>query len=171
MLIGIISDTHDHAKNLLKAIDVFNDKKVELVFHCGDWVAPFMPDFCKDLNCKIISVLGNNEGDAFRFIKSENENRWNIEFYKRIFVKEIDGKKLTVYHGDDPTILSALIKFGEYDAVFSGHTHVTVNEMHGKTLHVNPGTICEYVDSKIIDKPTVAIYNTETNLAEIIDIK
>ena len=81
MLIGIISDTHDHARNMLKAVRLFNEKKVELVVHCGDWVSPFMPDFCKELNCKIISVFGNNEGEHFRFLKRKEDKKWNIEFH------------------------------------------------------------------------------------------
>jgi len=36
MLIGIISDTHDNARNLLKAVELFNEKEVGLVIHCGD---------------------------------------------------------------------------------------------------------------------------------------
>ena len=38
MKIGIISDTHDAHRNVLRAIEIFNDRAVEYVFHAGDMV-------------------------------------------------------------------------------------------------------------------------------------
>ncbi|MDD4333439.1 MAG: metallophosphoesterase [Patescibacteria group bacterium] len=170
MLIGIISDTHDHARNLLKAIEIFNKKDVELVIHCGDWVSPFMPDFCKNLNCQIISVFGNNEGDKFRFLKRQQKNNWNIEFNNSCVEKKLDGKNIIAYHGDNPSILNALINSQKYDVIFFGHNHESSIEKRGNTLCVNPGTICEYSNSQIINNPTVAIYDTKINAAEIIKL-
>jgi len=171
MLIGIISDTHDNAVNLLKAVKLFNEKKVGLVIHCGDWVSPFMPDFCKDLKCKVISIFGNNEGDKYRILTRKEKNKWNIEFNDRSVELKLDGKKLIVYHGDSKPLLRSLIESGRYDAVFSGHTHIPIVKKHGKTLHVNPGSTCGIVESKITDKITVAIYDTRTNEASIISVK
>jgi len=171
MLIGIISDTHDNAVNLFKAVKLFNEKKVELVIHCGDWVSPFMPDFCKDLKCKIISIFGNNEGDKYRILTRKEKNKWNIEFHDKLMEIEIDGRKLVAYHADSKPLLKSLIKSGKYDAVFSGHTHIPLIEKKGKTLHVNPGSTCGIAESKLTNKVTVAIYDTKTNNAEIVDLK
>ena len=41
MKIGIISDSHDHHENVLRAIEIFNDQGVEYVLHGGDIVSPF----------------------------------------------------------------------------------------------------------------------------------
>ena len=170
MLIGIISDTHDNARNLLKAVELFNKKKVGLVIHCGDWVSPFMPDFCNKLRCKIISVFGNNEGDIFRFLKRHEKNKWNIEFERECIEINIDGKKIAAYHGHSKPLLQSLIKSQDYDAVFSGHNHKASVEKKGKTLHVNPGSISGVCESKLSDEITVAVYDTKTNNAEIISL-
>ena len=41
MLIGVIADTHDNMDKLKKAVDLFNERAVELVLHAGDYIAPF----------------------------------------------------------------------------------------------------------------------------------
>lgn len=171
MLIGIISDTHDHARQLLKAVEVFNAKGVELVIHCGDWVSPFMPDFCKDLNCKLISVFGNNEGDTYRFLKRNQEKKWGIEFHGKEVELEIDGKKIFACHGDSRQLTKALVASQEYDVVFTGHTHEPIIHREGKTLHINPGTVSDQVRSELEHKRTVAIYDTQSDQAELIELK
>ncbi len=171
MLIGIIADTHDNVPNLLKAIKAFNEKKVDLVLHCGDWVSPFMPDFCGDLQAKIVSVWGNNEGGIYRFLTRHQKKKWNIDFQNRSVELELDGRKIIAYHGDSKPLLKALIDCQKYDAVFSGHTHVALIAKEGKTLHVNPGSTSGLSESKIVDEITVAVYNTKTNQAGIIRLK
>lgn len=170
MLLGIISDTHDHVKNLLKAINIFNNKKVKYVIHCGDWVSPFTADFCTNINFKILSIFGNNEGDISRFYTRKIKNKLNIDFFNKCLEKTFDNKKIIAYHGDSNQLLKALIHSQKYDVVFSGHTHDAKIEKIKKTLHINPGTICEYSNSKIVDNPSIAIYNTKTNKAKIISL-
>lgn len=170
MLIGIVSDTHDNALNLIKAIKIFNENKAGLVVHCGDWVSPFMPDFCSELKCRIVSVWGNNEGDRYRFLTRQQTKKWNIDFQNTAVELEIDGKKLIAYHGDSKPLLKALVDSQKYDVVFSGHTHSPLVELKGKTLYVNPGSTSGLCESKIVNKTTVAIFDTITNKAKIIDL-
>ena len=70
MIVGIISDTHDNLAGLQKAIQIFKERKIEMLIHCGDWVSPFTLEFfdreMKDLNVPIKSVVGNNPGDTKR---------------------------------------------------------------------------------------------------------
>jgi uncharacterized protein len=66
MKVGVISDTHDQIENILKAVELLNQEKVELVVHCGDWVAPFTLKFYHALKCPIKGIFGNNDGDKFR---------------------------------------------------------------------------------------------------------
>lgn len=170
MKIGVISDTHDNVQNLKKAIDLFNKEETEFVFHCGDWVSPFMPDFCSELKCKIISVLGNNEGDIYRFLQRSKARNWNIELHNKTAELNINEIKMIVYHGDDFKLLNGLIDSQNYDVVFSGHTHKALIEKKGKTLHINPGSISGIRNSNINDIITVAIYDTIKNTAQIIKL-
>src|SRR3989339_2109171 len=134
MKIGIISDTHDNAENLLKAVKIFNKNKVNLVIHCGDWVSPFMPNFCKNLKAKVISIFGNNEDYKYGFLTKQKEKGWNIEFYNTHVELDVGGRKVIVYHGDAKPLTKALIDSQNYDAVFTGDTHSPLIERKGKTL-------------------------------------
>jgi hypothetical protein len=64
-----MSDTHDRLENVAIAIDIFKQKQVDMIIHCGDWVAPFTLKFFDQVSKKAgfqvptKSVFGNNEGD------------------------------------------------------------------------------------------------------------
>jgi len=174
MKIGVIADTHDRLEEVAKAIKIFQKVQVDLIIHCGDWVSPFVPQFIYTLRPRLIipikSVFGNNEGDHFRFFERKKKENWNIEFYKEVFEIEIDGKKIIVYHGSSKPITRSLIKSGLYDAVFTGHTHKLANETINGILHLNPGSPAGYCEGKITELKTVAIYNSQTNSAQIINL-
>lgn len=164
MKIGIISDTHDNVEGLKNAIREFNKKEVDLVFHCGDWVAPFMAEECKDLNCNMVGVFGNNDGDLVRLVE---KGAGKIEFSAQCAEKEIAGRSLAIYHGTSAPLLDSLLNCGKYDAIFSGHTHSAFVDQSGDTLHVNPGS----PSFPRKGFASVAIYDTESNTAEIIQLK
>ena len=89
----------------------------------------------------------------------------NLEMGFDIFdTFEIDGKKLFLTHY--PLIAKSMAKSGDFDAVFYGHNHLKNKEMVGNCLLLNPGEVGAYKTSK----PTLAIYDTKTNDAEILDI-
>ena len=173
MLIVIITDTHDNLAGIKKAIQIFKEQKIEMLIHCGDWVSPFTLEFfdkqMEGLRIPIKSVVGNNPGDIKRTMVSNSQMQNPIEWAKTVMLKfEIDGKKTVVYHGDDREILSTLIDSQKYDIIFTGHTHAVRNEVIGKTLIINPGNTCYSCEGNITDKASVAVYNSETNKAEII---
>jgi len=173
MIVGIISDTHDNLAGLQKAIQIFKERKIEMLIHCGDWVSPFTLEFfdkeMKDLNVPIKSVVGNNPGDTKRTIMSNDKMQNPIEWPKTVtLLLDLDGKKTIVYHGDDYAILDALIDSQKYDIVLTGHTHTPRNEVIGKTLVLNPGSTSYACEGKIIEKASVAIYNSQTNKAEVV---
>lgn len=173
MILGVISDTHDHLVGLHKAIKIFKERKIEMLIHCGDWVSPFTLEVfdkeMKDLPIPVKSVVGNNPGDIKRTLVSNYKMQNPIEWPKTVTLEfEIDGKKAIVYHGDDYALLGALIDCQKYDIVLTGHTHAPRNEVIGKTLVLNPGSTCYACEGKIIDKASVAIYDSQSSKAEII---
>ena len=54
---------------------------------------------------------------------------------------ELAGKRILVIHGDDGYGLRMAIKSGEYDYVFTGHTHRVRDEKVGNTRVINPGAL------------------------------
>lgn len=136
MLIGLISDTHDHVPHINKAVRLFKERKVDLVIHSGDFCSPFtIPPF-EGLPLK--AIFGNNDGD--KYLLMEKCRDINAELLGEFFEFSADGCRLAVYHGTYPPITEALRSCGNYDVVISGHTHEAVQKKMGDTLAINPGT-------------------------------
>ena len=171
MIIGIIADTHDSVENFSKTLDFLREKKIDLIIHLGDWVSPFMINVCQNLEIKIIVLFGNNDTDVSRHIGTAKKFGLKAEFIKKSGEKEIDGRKIFLCHGTKKELLQEIKESGKYDAVFSGHTHIARIEKIGKTLCINPGPVCGIVKITDIRKPTVALYDTASNSAEIMTVE
>ncbi len=162
MKIAIISDTHDNIENTEKAIEIFKQKKVSSIIHCGDFCAPFMMIILDKAEIPIDCVFGNID-DRFGTTRKADSSK-NIKLHGDIAEIEIDNKKIAVTHF--PNFADALAFTGKYDLVFHGHTHKKRDEKINNTLIVNPGTL-----AGINNPATFAIYDTETNEVEFFDLK
>ncbi|MBI2581232.1 metallophosphoesterase [Candidatus Woesearchaeota archaeon] len=167
MKIGVISDTHDQRLRILEAIDIFNREKAELVIHCGDWVSPFSAARFSALKCPIKGVFGNNDGDKDMH-RQRNGNF--IGYHDKEMEIAADGRKIFVTHGHISQLVENALKSGNYDAVFSGHTHVAHVKNEGKTLWLNPGTLVDETNEKTKGM-SIAVYDTATNTAKLIKLK
>jgi predicted phosphodiesterase len=97
MQIGIISDTHDHHRNVIRAVEIFNERGVEYVLHAGDIVAPFTAKpFAELRDAKFIAVFGNNDGEKL-FLKSTIEG-FGGEIHEYCHKGEIAGKTIYMTH-------------------------------------------------------------------------
>ena len=141
MKIGIISDTHDHHQNVLKAIEIFNTLGVEYVFHAGDMVSPFTAKaFAEVKGAKLIAVFGNCDGEK-RYLKSTIEEIGG-EHYGQIYKGQIADKRIFMTHkhsnleqGDG----------SKYDLVIYGHTHKQDIRKVEQTLIINPGEATDWI--------------------------
>lgn len=165
MLIGIISDTHDNMPQIEKAVNHLNNAGVQLVLHAGDYCAAFTLAKLKKLNCKLIGVFGNNDGDH-ELLKKRFSETPNCEAHGRFAQIEATGYKIALLHGDESELLFALIGSQSFNAVVYGHTHNKVVEQRGNTLIINPGELCGYLTGK----STLALLDTEKNKAEIVEL-
>lgn len=165
MKIGVISDTHDQGDLIRKAVAIFNEENVRWVFHCGDWVSPFVLNFFQGLKAPLRGVFGNNDGDKFRHLAFKDKWGLDLQYEERFLEVTIDGKKIAVFHGDYSGLVDALVKCSKYDAVFHGHTHQRVNEHVGKTLSLNPGSLMKETLPHI-KGASFAIYETKSHSAQ-----
>ena len=165
MLIGVISDTHDNLPMIEKAVKKLNDEKVKLVLHAGDYVSPFVIAKFKPLNCNLIGVFGNNDGDHELLRKRFSETE-NCTIRGRFAEINADGFLIALLHGDETELLNALASHGGFNAVVHGHSHANVSMNMGKTLVVNPGEVCGYLTRK----PTIALLDTVKREARIIEL-
>ncbi|HKL17694.1 MAG TPA: metallophosphoesterase [Halalkalibaculum sp.] len=136
MLIGLISDTHDHVPHIERAVKLFKERDVDLVIHSGDFCSPFTIPLFEGLPMK--AIFGNNDGDKYLLMNKCEEIGADLE--GEFFELEAGDRLIAVYHGTYEGITKALQKCGKYDAVISGHTHEMVKEKIGNTLAINPGT-------------------------------
>ncbi|MEA1871092.1 MAG: YfcE family phosphodiesterase, partial [Candidatus Bipolaricaulota bacterium] len=63
MKLGIISDTHDNMPKIARAVELFNERKVDLVLHAGDFISPITASEFTHLEAPLIGVFGNNDGE------------------------------------------------------------------------------------------------------------
>lgn len=161
MLIGLISDTHDHISHTEKAIEIFKQRKCELVLHAGDYCSPFMIPLFEGLELK--GVFGNNDGDKQLLIRKFDAI--GAEIAGDFLLTEADGIKIALYHGTVSEITSSLCESGRYDVVITGHTHEVIDETINKSRWINPGTANGF--SGIA---TVALLDTKSKHLEIVEL-
>jgi len=148
MLIGIISDTHDRLEAMAKAVSKLNELKVETVIHCGDFISPFVIRELGKLNCKLIGVFGNNDGDKYTL--TEKFSSLGFQLHDGPHAVEIDGLRFLILHGYRSPELTINIAYklaetGKYDIVAYGHTHKYDQQKIGDALVLNPGEVCGYL--------------------------
>ena len=163
MLVGLISDTHDNLQAINEAVKFFNSKKVGLVLHAGDYVAPFTYAAYRGLMCKLVGVYGNVDGD--RGLLRERFSSIGFKVESDFEELEVEGVKIALLHGVHPQIVEALALSGKYHVVVHGHTHVKRAERVGSALVVNPGEACGY----LYGVRSVALLDTATLKVEFIE--
>ncbi|MCX8014872.1 MAG: metallophosphoesterase [candidate division WOR-3 bacterium] len=158
-LIGIISDTHDNLPNIKRAVEIFNQHKVSLVLHCGDFVAPFTLLAFKELRCPLLGVFGNCDGEK-EYLLTQAKNL-NFSIYEPPYITTDLKKRILITHKP--------VTFPEdIDILIYGHTHkpeVKYQQTNSKLI-INPGEASGW----LYNNPTIAILNLSTNQVEIIDI-
>jgi putative phosphoesterase len=165
MLIGAISDTHDNLTLIEKAVKVLNDREVDLVLHAGDYVAGFVIPLLAKLNCPLIGVFGNNDGDH-ELLKKRFSETPNCTIHDRFAQVTVEGYRIALLHGHETELLTAIVESGYFDAVVHGHSHNRGIETKGKTLAVNPGELCGYLTGK----PSIAFLDTNKKEARIFNL-
>ena len=141
ILIGLLSDTHvPQRTNTVPdvVIDDFIKKKVDYVFHMGDFTSyeiykNLIDTFGKD---KVVAVRGNMDFDSTIKKSLPESIEFKIYDYNILMLHGMGGPNM---------IIKRLVKKldllnSDYDIVIFGHTHRPVNEKHNDILFFNPGT-------------------------------
>ncbi len=165
MLIGTISDTHDNLPAIQKAVTALNEQKVELVLHAGDYIAGFVIPQLAKLNCRLIGVFGNNDGDH-ELLKKRFSETSNCTLRDRFAEITLGDYRIALLHGHEAELLDSVVNSGYFNAVVHGHSHKLGIQNRGKTLVINPGEICGYLTGK----STLAVLDTDAQQAKIIEL-
>ena len=138
MKIGIISDTHGNLPVVEKAIEVFRKNKVTAIFHCGDIGSFEVLSKLASLNVPVHAVLGNVDqvSNDWKYAPTNT----GVQLHGRFASVEIGPHRIALLHSDDRMARDRAILSGEYDFVFTGHSHEFHDYEVGKTRCINPGT-------------------------------
>ena len=160
MLVGIIADSHDHIPMIQRACALFNRRAVAIVFHAGDYIAPFsLNPLNQLLTCEYWGIFGNNDGEQ-RGLQKTAANRLCAS--PAAFT--VGEWQVLVAH-DLPAPDEATAD-NRYRLIIYGHTHRPEVKRVGDTLLVNPGECGGW----LFGRSTVAIADLSALSAEIIDL-
>lgn len=160
MKIGLIADSHDNVPMIERACELFNDQGVGMVFHAGDYIAPFSLNPLNNiLQCDYQGVFGNNDGERIGLQRTA-DNRLSPSPTEFV----VGEWKVLVAH--EMPILEGVAGGGHYRLVVYGHTHNPEITKKGNTLLVNPGECGGWLNGRC----TIAIAQLDTLTAEIIDL-
>jgi putative phosphoesterase len=160
MNLGIIADTHDHVPNIRKAVRVFNREKVALVLHAGDFVAPFAVAPLANLDCSVLAVFGNNDGERLG-LAARFETLGEV--HPNLATTELADRRLAVVHY--PELAEPLARSRDFDLVVYGHTH-EIDERQEGALLVNPGEAGGWLTGRA----TVALVELSDLSVRILDL-
>jgi putative phosphoesterase len=163
MILGVMSDSHDHLGNIGKAVAAFAARKIGALIHGGDLCSPFVFRELEKLKsfCPVMyAVFGNNDGD--RVLLTE-KGRGFCTFRDGAMKLELEGRRIAVMHY--PDVAESLHRSGDFDLVIYGHSH----EAHlegGDRILLNPGSCAGY----LADKARVAAVDLDSLEVELIEL-
>ena len=158
MRIGIFSDTHDHLDHIAEAVRRFDQMGVGLVCHAGDFVSPFALRSLRDLKCRVVAVLGDNDGNPLGLSAGFTVLGRILNPPHAFTVEDL---KCLVMHRPDG--LESLVKSQDYDLIVYGHTHRAEIRREGRTTVINPGEGSGWTSGRA----TAAWFETGSREAEI----
>lgn len=170
MKIACISDSHDHMDHILKAVSIINERNIDVLIHCGDYVAPFVKKWFDNLEEGVkknfYGVFGNNDGERL-FLKKNLGQICQFADNGNELILDFDGRQIFVSHMPKPATIEALSTSGKFDMILTGHTHqLKQTLLDTGVLILNPGEICGYLTGK----STFAIIDTKNLESEIIEL-
>jgi len=166
MKIAIISDIHENFHNLVLFLKQVKDYDVQKIIFLGDFMNNGIAKTLASSDIPVISIWGNNDGDKVAITKTSLSEKSNLAVgFDTFDFLEIDNRKIFITHY--PLLAKPMAKSGDFDAVFYGHDHKKNIDKINNCIIVNPGEISAHKTGNA----SFALYNTENNEAEIIEIK
>jgi putative phosphoesterase len=159
MQIGIISDTHDQLPRTLTAVRMLVDAGAEALFHCGDYTEPDIVEACGALPGYY--VFGNNDYASPTMRRAMADAKGTcLEWAGEV---TLAGKRIALTHGHLYKDVRGLLA-ARPDYLFSGHSHMTADELAGPTRRINPGALYR------AERYTVAVLDLKTDKLTYLEV-
>jgi hypothetical protein len=159
--IGLVSDTHDNLRAVLRAVDALGAERVHLVLHAGDVTQPeTLAAFETVRPARGVVVLGNNDFDRDGLAAAASSIGWELH---ETWAGTVDGVRIALAHGDEPETVRDLVA-ARPDLLVTGHSHQRRDAVVDAVRHVNPGALHR------AGRYSIAILDTGTHAVRFIDI-
>ena len=144
MKICIVSDSHDRADALARAVRDAAAEGAEAVVHCGDVIGAQTLRATLAAGLPLHVIHGNNVGDPMMLHGLAGRSGGLLAYHGPDARLELGGRRIFVVHY--PEYGYAMACTGDWDLVCCGHSHQAEvrrvpNVKGGETCLVNPGTI------------------------------
>ena len=144
MKICIVSDSHDRADALARAVSEAKAQGAAAVVHCGDVIGAQTLRPAMALGLPLHVIHGNNLGDSMMLHSLSRGSGGLMQYYGPDARVELGGRRIFVVHY--PEYGYAMACTGDWDLVCCGHSHVAgvervANVKGTETWLVNPGTV------------------------------
>lgn len=144
MKICVVSDSHDRADALEKAVREAKSLGAEAVIHCGDLIGTQTLGGALAIGLPLHLVHGNNIGDQVSLARWVRERKGQLQYHGLDARLEFGGRRIFVVHY--PEYGHAMACTGDWDLVCCGHSHVArvervANVKGTQTWLANPGTV------------------------------
>jgi putative phosphoesterase len=163
MKILVISDIHENFDNLVRIFQEIQDKNIEQVICLWDlinnWIAKTI--VAHWYPCHLI--WWNNDGEVVNVTKTFVQS-WNTVAETVFDAVEFWGRKIFLSHYAN--IAKSMAKSWDFDAVFYWHNHIKHTEKIWNCFVLNPWEVWWHKTAC----STYAIYDTETNSADIFEL-
>ena len=142
--ICIVSDSHDRADALERAVRAAAAEGAQAVVHCGDLIGAHTLRPALGASIPIHVIHGNNLGDPVALHKLSASSSGLLQYHGPDARLELGGRKIFLVHY--PEYGHAMACTGDWDLVCCGHSHAAgvkqVKNIRGTaTWLVNPGTV------------------------------
>jgi putative phosphoesterase len=142
--IAVVSDSHDRADALGRAVREAAQAGAQAVIHCGDLIGTQTLRPALEAGVPMHVIHGNNLGDPISLARWARERPAQLQYHGADARLELGGRRIFVVHY--PEYGYAMACTGDWDLVCCGHSHVAdvqqvANVKGGKSWLVNPGTV------------------------------
>jgi hypothetical protein len=142
--ICIVSDSHDRADALARAVREAKGLGAGAVIHCGDVIGTQTLGAALAAGLPMHVIHGNNLGDPISLARWARDSDGQLHYHGADARLELGGRRVFAVH--DPEYGRAFACTGDWDLVCCGHSHAAAveqvaNVKGGRTWLVNPGTV------------------------------
>jgi putative phosphoesterase len=142
--ICIVSDSHDRADPLARAVREAAALGARAVIHCGDVIGTQTLGAAMAVGLPMHVIHGNNLGDPVSLARWARESAGRLHYHGPDARIELGERRIFVVHY--PEYGYGMACTGEWDLVCCGHSHQAAaarvaNVKGGASWLVNPGTV------------------------------